>query len=150
MTSRGSARCSAFHPLTPHSNSQNFDAAYAQARSFKYAQIAQRAEQKTQRSRQIQPVCRVGHNLYLLRNSRPIQSAEEVHGIAKVRGLSFGRCTPSEAEECRQRALECAQKALRATDPAIRLAFAELAEQGSRIAEYAEALERPPKPPARR
>jgi len=65
-----------------------------QARSFKYAQIAQRAEQKTQRSRQIQPVCRVGHNLYLLPNSRPIQSAEEVHGTAKVRGLFFGRCTP--------------------------------------------------------
>jgi hypothetical protein len=62
-----------------------------QARSFKYAQIAQRAEQKTQRSRQIQPVCRVGHNLYLLPNSRPIQSAEEVHGTAKVRGLFFGR-----------------------------------------------------------
>jgi hypothetical protein len=33
----------------------------AQARSSKYAQIAQRGEQETQRSRQIQPVCSVGH-----------------------------------------------------------------------------------------
>ena len=56
----------------------------------------------------------------------------------------------SEAEECRQRALECAQKALQATDPAVRLAYAELAEQWSRIAEYAETLEWPPEQPARR
>jgi hypothetical protein len=72
------------------------------------------------------------------------------HGTAKVRSVYWSMPANSETKECQQRALECAQKALRATDPAIRLAFAELAEQWSRIAEYAEALERPPKQPARR
>ena len=74
---------------------------------------------------------------------------EEVHGTAKVRSKFLVMLT-SEAEELRQRAADCARKAVEATDPAIRQTYAKLAEQWSRIAEYAEALERPPKQPARR
>jgi hypothetical protein len=79
------------------------------------------------------------------------QTAARSSPCGRVSRNSEGAClvfwsmhTNSEAEECRQRALECAQKALQATDPAIRLTYAELAELWSRMAEYAEALERPP------